>query len=257
MTVTYRNDGSTIVPRFRADRTVGDAVLEATIDGRIADFFRALSGALDCFAGVIVFVAGLPAPILRSDMQAISAGRHNALSPEQRQLLAALEASLVSAGPPNWHRWSDAMRNGMLHRGRRMQFVSLEPRHEYGGVLGERATPVRMVFPVRNLPREPKASEHAALVAGPTTLALKESAGETMAGALASTRGFVASTAPMLRQFWLDRRARPSLIVQPAKQATGIEAPTHFDGFTGSGCFHPNMLIGNPKTADRIGRAGR
>ena len=180
----------------------------------VVGFFRALGSVFDNLAGLTIGVAGLRVALLRAPYSHLrvtknspggtlpecTAGRN-----EQIALHTAIKAALDKY-PAGWDQWVIDMRNMLVHRARRMNWVYPDGR--------------RTDLVMRPLPARPSSTDVEAMSGsgGHEHETLHESADTTMAGALDATVHLVQATASAAVHLWSRRRASPDLIVQPAEQ---------------------------------------
>ncbi len=157
-------DGQLLVKAPRRNSPIEDITADL-VRLHSAGVARALSGALDCLAGTIVGVVALPTSILKASFGGVRIifEKQSALKApsEGEQAQAAfgsrLEALVAAAGPPGWLDWTLALRNMLVHRGRRTEIGQLVPREPV--LLGPTGTPIPRVRVVTQLPLDPGRSD--------------------------------------------------------------------------------------------------
>lgn len=199
---------------------------------------RALASALDCLAGMIVAIVGLPTNILRADFKLVRRKLINVRNREssnrtkneeiQAELSEGIDGLIDQHGPPGWVEWMLDYRNMVVHRGRRLHFGQIFPSR----VLGPDERPARAIRHTY-LPRDPARSDVEALrddasVAGSL---LTEDAQTTLKGLIASTSRLVDSIAAELGSIWAWRRKNPTALVQPERQWAETAESTGFLGY--------------------------
>ena len=234
-----------------------DVTLKLT-DLHIVGVVRALSGALDCLAGVIVGVVALPIGILKADFNRVRGMINGMTYPEteggqiQAEFGAKLEEFIKGAGPPGWLKWVLGFRNMLVHRGRRTTFSQFIPRTPV--LLDPRGRPIPRVRVVRHLPRDPGRSEVQVALSDRTPV-LTEDATQTLDGILRSTVSLIHSTSEALLGVWVRRRQRPDSLDQPREQwSKPAPAGNHyFPGYAeGSYRYSPTMFTGHPDMLNRF-----
>lgn len=187
----------------------------------VTGVMRAVGSTLDCIGGVAVGVAGLKRDILTADLDRVFAVADGLTGTDpgaafQARLIAELAAALDKAGPPGWWRWASQYRNMLVHRGRRTR--------KSGGHIIEspivnaagRPVPRLRSFPL--LPRDPSRSDVEVMLHLGDADHLTEDGLTTLTGILASTTAAARACASILQVAWQERRATPSLILQPREQ---------------------------------------
>lgn len=251
--------GELVVRAPRRASPIDDIVLEMS-DLHLLGVARALSGALDCLAGVIIGVVGLKANILRADFAAL---RQRVLARlpapgdegEHRQSAFAvqLESLIAAAGPQGWLEWVLDFRNMLMHRGRRLTTSQLVPRSTE--LYGPDGRPILRARVVRQLPRDPGRSDVEVLRDPYSPPVLTEDAPRTLEGLIESTRTLVDSAAVELHEVWQWRRANPAAISQPAEQwPAGLStATTGFTGYApGTATYSPSSWMSHPAVVKRL-----
>jgi hypothetical protein len=239
-------------------RPIDDVEIDM-VDVHLLGTVRALAGGLDCLAGVIVAVAALPTGILRADF-ALTRTLLSRITDEgsvgqraQAALGADLARLIADAGPPDWLKWLLALRNMLVHRGRRVTMSQFLPR--FPVVLGADGRPAPRVRVARQLPRDPGRSDIEVFLTPEVPPVLTEDAGETLRGLIASTRKLVDATCRRLLDLWRWRRQNPELLPQPAEQwRDGVSAMADaFRGYSpGALRYEPSMLMSHPIVGQRI-----
>lgn len=231
---------------------------------QVAGVIRALSSALDCLAGAIIGVVGVPTKILKADFKDVRvvlrrragkrAGGGSECDVLQGRFSETLEERIAAAGPPGWVDWMLDYRNMLVHRGRRVE-VGQVVRHPVGRDLpgtGE----VAEVRAVQHLPRDPARSDvevHRGMT-DPAALVLTEDARTTVDGLVGSTAALVEDVAGELLGVWGDRRGNADTMGQPECQWGSISEATGFPG------YHPDeyplrsadVAMMNPLLARRL-----
>ncbi len=224
-----------------------------------AGIVRALASALDCLAGAITGVAGLPTSILKADFSKARrglskiSGAPNDGAKMQAHFAASLEASVAAAGPPGSLEWTLDLRNMLVHRGRRIEYGQFVPRTPV--LYGADALPVMRVRRVMHLPRDPGRSDVEVFLDTPWTLVLSEEGEHTLQGLIGSTKALIETTAKDLLDFWQWRRNHPASLCQPAKQWQEGRSTksTGFNGYArGTLELAPGMATVHPDVARRI-----
>ncbi len=155
--------GQVVVRSPRRERPLDDVVLDMC-DLHLLGVARALSGALDCFAAVIIGVMALRTSILRADFGVL---RHRILSRlssptddgqrMQSDFAATLESLIARHGPTGWLNWVLDFRHMLVHRGRRLTTSQFVPRSTT--LYGPDGRLIPRVRVVRQLPRDPGRSD--------------------------------------------------------------------------------------------------
>lgn len=251
--------GELVVRAPRRESPLDDLVLEMC-DLHILGVARALSGALDCLAGVIIGVAGLRANILRSSFR-ILRERVLARLPQpvndgqrvQREFAAAFKSLIVAAGPDGWLEWALDFRHMLVHRGRRLTTSQLVPRSTK--LYGPDGRLIPRAVVVRQLPRDPGRSDVEVLRDPYSPPVLTEDASRTLAGLIESTRVLIDSVASRLHEIWTWRKANPAVIVQPQEQwPDGLSTEsTGFTGYAqGTVTYSPSSWSSHPTVVRRL-----
>jgi hypothetical protein len=194
----------------------------------IGGLFRAVGSALDCIGGLVVGVLALPARLYKADLGAARVALEKALKQQddpgdlRRTLLAKMNESAASAGPPGWLEWANAYRNMLVHRGRRLNQNMLVPRHSLLRPDGSRIIRTEVVHLVM---RDPERSDVETLVDG-LVGTLTEPAEVTLRELLKSTVWFTEEMARALLAAWEARRANPSRLRQPRQQWPDVPRPS-------------------------------
>lgn len=179
-------------------------------DTHMAGMLRAWGSTLDCLAGCIIGVSGIPTNLVRAD----STRTHDSLRKESgnNPLLAKLQADLnqaeAMAGPPGWRDWLLDMRNTMVHRGRRTMIwrAIVNP----SGIAG-----FSLQLPVFPGMTDVEAAVTAGGYIAATFTTPAEEFFDEMGGTVGSYVNYVSDT---LSQLWCRRRHDPSLLKQDPKQ---------------------------------------
>ena len=99
-----------------------DDLIDSLIRMHAAGVVRALAGAFDCLASVVIGVIALPKKIFRAgfkDTRTFLADRP--LHPRQYVFREAFERIIAESGPEGWLDWMLEFRNMLVHRGRRIE----------------------------------------------------------------------------------------------------------------------------------------
>jgi hypothetical protein len=218
----------------------------------VAGTVRALSAALDCLGGSVIGVLALQFNILKSDLDAArrtlrplsddgSAGRQRQIDARQR-----IEANIRNAGPEGWLSWVLALRNMLVHRGRRLSMAQLLRREPE--LLDRFGRPILRVNVVHQLPRDAGRSDIEVFL-DPQSPVLTEDAVQTIAGIIRSTHTLIEQTADILLEVWRWRRTNPAALPQPREQWPAGVAPQEviFRGYAENSCpYDPSLLTANP-----------
>jgi hypothetical protein len=156
-------NGQVVIRAPRRERPIDDIVLDMC-GLHLLGIARALSGALDCFASVIVGVMALETSILRADLgtirrrvlQKLPAPADNGQR-VQTDFASTFESLIAISGPPGWLDWVLDFRHMLVHRGRRLTTSQLVPRSP--DLYGPNGQLIRRARVVRQLPRDPGRSE--------------------------------------------------------------------------------------------------
>jgi hypothetical protein len=226
----------------------------------IAGFFRAVGSALDCLGAAIIGVLALPTPLLKADIDkaigALDKVKISINSGDQVQVAFRTDlAKLIgAAGPPGWLPWATDYRNMLVHRGRRLQLLQLEPRG--AALYAADGTPVMLARAVRQLAQDPGLSDVEALLSTTTNApVLTEDARTTLDGLMASALSLSEVVSTSLVDVWRKRRAMPSLLKQPNEQwRDGRSSATRgFAGYKpGSVPFRVDALVSDETFARRL-----
>jgi len=211
------------------------------------DFFRAATGAFDCLAGACVGVLGLAIPIKQTSFGQVRRAVGSSSPRLHQEFLTELDAVIARSGPQGWLDWMIAMRNMVVHRGRRWRLVELLPKPS--GIYGPYGVPVLTSTATERLPPRPQDTQIEAFLSTATPV-LTETAEDSLRGALRSSIQFVQSIGQQLISAWQTRKSSPALILQPFEQWPSIACDIlpPFDGFKpGSAPYDPSSWHGNPK----------
>lgn len=213
----------------------------------VVGFFRAIGSALDCLGSALIGVLALPLNLLRGDLNKAreKLGRLDDCSSDGAKLrdgFARFFSALVeNSGPDGWLKWALDYRNMLVHRGRhwtpRMQ-------HETGVKLWVGPATRKVAFDsILLLSKEPGRGEVDALRGARQGHVLTEDAQLTLQGLYESASGLIEKTCVRLIEIWNERRARPTLLVQPEAQwpDTNLPAAGTFKGYA------PNSVDFSPK----------
>jgi hypothetical protein len=156
--------------------------------------------------------------------------------------------SLAQSGPDQWLDWTLGMRNMVVHREHRGKMVIADQQKDHSYKIW------------RYPPSNPNLSILQGLRAAGDALKdyyLNEDLQKTLEGITGSTNATVAASVQSLRAVWENRKAKPSLIVQPLEQWTGNRRPITFAGYNpgGPGLSKQSGLLLNPSDWKRM-RAG-
>jgi hypothetical protein len=192
----------------------------------LAGALRAWGSALDCVAGCIIGVTGIPADLVKADMNTAqeSLRKHSPGNQLLEQLQTSLEKAETDAGPTGWRDWLMGMRNTVVHRGRRTV--------TWSGNLGTKEV---LDFALR-LPIAPDRTEvDAIILSGGVIAATFEAPASDMLNELSKTVGtYVNEACGLLANLWSTRRADPGLLAQSPrewKQPQGLITLPSFCGF--------------------------
>jgi hypothetical protein len=209
-------------------RSLYDDLSYYRMTAHLGSVFRSFASALDCLAGCVVGVAGLPTGIVRTDLRV--AKSHLSKAAQRHERLVALDALLeeieVGSGPDGWLDWLLNMRNMLVHRGRRI--ISMSITRGRCGIVED--------F-ILILPKSPELTEVDAWVrAGSyTRTQLHVSHKAFLQSLSASVYAYVDGAVKALSELWCERRADPHLLEQPANQwrtSQEIIRPPVFNGYT-------------------------
>jgi hypothetical protein len=211
-----------------------DSLPNARSAQHVAGVFRAINSALDCLGAAIVGVAALELNIVKTDYDQAKTNlvsRAKVAGDPRQPLNAKLDALVATVGPPGWLTWTTKFRHMLLHRGRRLQDGSLQPR--VPPLLGPDGKKLLRADVVPHLTREPGRSDIDAFRDTSVERYLGEHATETMHGVLKSTVLFIDGATEELCTLWAVRKKKPQMLEQPVKQwpDTAIPAPIGFDGY--------------------------
>ncbi len=191
-----------------------------------AGALRAWGSALDCVAGCIIGVTGIPADLVKANMHKAqeSLRKHSPRNQLLEQLHTSLEKAETDAGPAGWRDWLLGMRHTVVHRGRRTV--------TWSGNLGTKEV---VDFDLR-LPIAPDRTEvDAIILSGGVIAATFEAPAADMLNELSKTVGtYVNEACGLLKDLWSTRRADPGLLAQSPKQwkqPEGLITLPSFRGF--------------------------
>lgn len=238
-----------------------DDVRIHVIRAHIVGTLRALAGALDCVAGTIVGVLALPTTIQRASFAGLRKELGQCALPTgvgekmQCDFAAKLEEAIERAGPTGWLEWTLAFRNMVIHRGRRIEIGQIVPR--VPRLYGPTGEPVPRMRRVTHLPRDPMRSDVEVLLqtqGHPSVLA--ETVEDTIPGILRSTTNLIDAVGALLLSIWIQRRANPTVLLQPRAQwPYGVAGqPTiQFSGYRpNSSGFAPDVLVSDGIVQQRM-----
>jgi len=181
------------------------------VTANLTGIFRAFASALDCIGACIVGVAGLPTDIVKADLKKAfeSSEKASVHSPRLQQLRTNLVEAESAAGPVGWVGWLLAMRNMLVHRGRRT-FTCTAARQPDGHIDGFGLV----------LPRAPELTDVQAWVyaGGQVASSFEAPANLLLARLSESTSKYIEDVSRILLELWRERRSEPSLITQPKAQ---------------------------------------
>jgi hypothetical protein len=243
----------------RRDRPIDDVLLKMC-ELHLLGVVRALSGALDCLAGVVIGVAALPTDILKADF-GVLLGRvlpgltysENEGGKRQVQLAQDLGSLISSCGPSGWLEWLLDYRNMLVHRGRRLTISQIAESDVR--LYGPNGNPLRKSRVVRHLPKDPARSEVEVMRRDGRMSILNEDAGDTIQGVIGSTRELVQMVGTQLVDLWQWRRQNPTALRQPMEQwKRGASDETlEFVGYKpGSHRYQPRQIVAHPDTVTRL-----
>jgi hypothetical protein len=257
--LTFKYHGEPVsLPKHPPFKQTADQIPDLLADIHTVGFFRAVTSAMDCLAGVVIGVLGLPQAILKADLANVMKAEFKNLGPEQQDALSEVKKLTIEGQPEGWLAWVDGIRNMFMHRPRRLNAVSFAPREDYRGIVEPvRQRAVRMAWPTRHLPMEPGLSDMAALIDGPKDLALNEDVLTTLRGVMDSMLKICGAIAISLSAFWVRRRTDPKLVTQPKQVGKMVIERTKFLGYTGKGPYPFDVISTNPSTVDRIVTASK
>jgi hypothetical protein len=196
--------------RVPAPRNLYDDLSYFRLSANLAGVLRALGSSLDCLAGSIVGVAGLPTDIVRVSMHSAteSLQKQSKTVARLQQLHDDLAQCESGAGPTGWMAWLLAMRNTVVHRGRRVVTFNVT-RSEYG------EPQISLEFP-----RSPELTEVEEIVyaGGYVASQFGTPADEFLSRLANSMCRYTNSVAALLIELWNERKRSPQLISQPPKQ---------------------------------------
>lgn len=252
------------VPQLKLPRSErgADDLPPAMANLHQAGVARAIGSALDCLAGTLVGVLGLPIPIVktgyRDAMTEISKMAAATADSEPiraaRRLLAIVDAS----GPRGWIDWLLHYRNTLVHRARSMSINELQPTAKLYGANGE---PLVRVRPIELLAANPQWTDVEAFAAGRSAAAhfvtptLTEPADLTLSETVRAAVQMTAAMAAEALRVWRWRRHHPTDVVQPSRQWPKIDRQEAigFAGFEpGRQPFDPSFMVTNPELAQRM-----
>jgi hypothetical protein len=243
-----RGEAQVKLPRRRS---ASEDALERLEDLHIVGTVRALSGALDCLGAALIGVLALPSNLLKSDLgkaqSAMTALQANGSEARSKQIEArtAFEASISGSGPVGWLDWVIALRNMLVHRGRRLSFSQLVPREPVRrNWMWRRVIRVRVVH---QLPRDAGRSDIEVFLDDQPPV-LTEDAPETVKGILRSTHELVERASQVMLEIWEWRRQNPAGLPQPRAQWPAGRAlqAISFQGYAeGTFPYDPSLLTSN------------
>jgi hypothetical protein len=246
-------DPATGQPRIVAPRHASPTdmlpVVLATM--HVAGFMRAINSAIDCLGAVLLGVAALPRPIIRTDFRdaRTSLRDRRTNTDDARDVLTALARSIdeavTRAGPTGWLEWVTNYRHMLVHRGRRVSGGEVVPREPDPdrALAGPDGRPLMRGRVIPFLAREPAWSEIDVFRAREAAW-LGEHGAQTLHGILESTVSLLGEVAAALTDLWRRRRTSPELLVQPTAQwpRTELPARTGFVGYSGKAELSPDHV---------------
>jgi len=193
----------------------------------LAGILRAWGSALDCLGGCIVGVTGLPAELVRADLnRTMDLLEKQALRDTRlTNLRDALKAAEAQAGPAGWRAWLLNIRHTFVHRGRHTLTFALDV--DRAGLHG---------FFVK-LPIYPEGTEIEAIIRAEGLVASTFSApAGPFLDELGQTVGaYISEVTRVLTELWRERRAQPAVLAQSPRQwkaTAGVINPAPvFQGF--------------------------
>lgn len=246
----YGRDGLPGRPILPAREQPAQDLPDRLVHLHASGFFRGVTAAFDCLAGVVVGVVGLNRTLIKADFDGVLKAEDNS------GILGAVRTLVTESGPPGWYQWVTGMRNLMMHRPRRFQIRSWQPMHEYAGLVSPTGRATRMARPQWHMPSEPGMADFEALVKD-AWLPLDEDLMTTIDGVRASALRLCEASVKQLTEHWRKRRTSPELHPQPKKQVPDLadERRSSFQGFTGKGAFQADQMITSPRDLARIAAA--
>lgn len=198
------------------------------VQTHLTGMVRAWGSALDCVAGCIVGVGGLPTDLVRTDMAPAwkALVKEAATDPVLAKLRDDLEQAETDAGPSGWRDWILGMRNTVVHRGRRTV------------VWGASVDRAGLDGFTLHLPVSPELTDiDGALRAGGQIAASYQASASEILDRLSQTMGsYISDATALLTDLWQARRADPALLKQSPKQwkrPSGLISPVPvFRGFS-------------------------
>jgi hypothetical protein len=251
--------GGEVEVRARARVSPWEDILLEMVDLHLVGTVRALAGALDCLAGVVVVVVALETSMLKADFGSVRKTLREIRESDdmgqlaQREFGTTLEGLIERAGPRDWLQWLLFCRNMLVHRGRRLAMSQFLPREPV--LLGPDGRPRLRTRIVRQLPRAPEISHVESFRHPDIDPVLTEGADVTLGGLLASTRSLIDTTSARLLEFWRWRKDNPAILAQPVRQwRDGVAAASEaFRGYApGSVQYNPAMLMSHPVIGRRL-----
>jgi hypothetical protein len=220
-------------------RDLYDDLSYVRVEANLTGSLRAFASALDNIGACIVGVAGLPLPIVKTDLRQAKEKlqKRAASSARLRQLQADMNRAESAAGPTGWVPWLLAMRNMLVHRGRRIMTCSV-----IQGTSGQIEDFVLV------LPRAPELTDIQGWVyaGGKINSTFEASADLFLERLSRSTCSYVEEAGKILLDLWQERKADPAFISQPSEQwrePSGLINPV--PAFTGYDLgLPPNELRG-------------
>jgi hypothetical protein len=216
------NNRSTVEPPISPYEELSNRRVRTHLAGAL----RAWGSALDCVAGCIIGVTGIPVDLVKADMHTAqeSLRKHSPGNQLLEQLQTSLEKAETDAGPTGWRDWLLGMRNTVVHRGRRTV--------TWSGNLGAKEV---LDFGLR-LPIAPDRTEvDAIILSGGVIAATFEAPAADMLNELSKTVGtYINEACGLLTDLWSTRRADPRLLAQNPqqwKQPKGLITLPSFRGF--------------------------
>jgi hypothetical protein len=140
-------------------------------------------------------------------------------------------------------------RNMFVHRGRRVIYNQIKPRDVL--LLDHMEQIIPRSTSSLHMATHPDKSDAEALIRN--KIVLNEDADVTFNGIFGSCRDVLDVVSERLVSIWKERRAAPTLILQPASQWSGSFRPCQFTGYTPNAePLGADMMIGHPVLRHRM-----